>query len=143
MKITDTNVPFEEGVSADASASNVSHTGVACADKLRGTIYLQTANIEVRGKGGTATATVLFDSGSDRSYISSSLADKIQPEWVGSKALSYAAFGTWEPSKCLERGIFQIYLKDTQGVGTMMQVMEVPVICAPMYRVVLPEVFGS
>jgi hypothetical protein len=45
-------------------------------------VLLQTARVKVHGKKGVTEATVLFDTGSDRTYVSSSLVHKVGPQWV-------------------------------------------------------------
>ena len=54
---------------------------------------LQTARESVHGKCGVADAIILFDTGSDKTYTSRDLVDRIGPEWVGSQNLAYAVFG--------------------------------------------------
>ena len=61
-------------------------------------VMLQTTSILVHGKCGVAEAVILFDTGSDKSYISETLVGKIGPEWVGSQCEPYAAFGSSQTS---------------------------------------------
>jgi hypothetical protein len=57
------------------------------------TTVLQTAKMKVHGVKGMAETTLLLDSGSDRSYVSSDLVNKIGPEWLSAQPLRYAAIG--------------------------------------------------
>ena len=54
---------------------------------------LPIARVVVHGSKGLVKATLLFDSGSDRSYVSSALINKAGDKWVGSQESAYVAFG--------------------------------------------------
>ena len=60
---------------------------VSCVNAVTGVssrrVMLQTTSILVHGKCGVAEAVILFDTGSDKSYISETLVGKIGPEWLG------------------------------------------------------------
>ena len=74
----------------------ISHQNNPCTNK----VVLLTARVKVAGTSGcTTNATVLFDTGSDRTYVSSSLVRKVKPEWVDAQPMAYAAFGTGKASK--------------------------------------------
>ena len=77
-------------------------------------VILQIAQAYVINDGNVTNATVLFDTGSDRSYISSSLVRKVGPKWVGAQQISYAAFGNDKPGKSHLRNIYEINLKGLQ-----------------------------
>ena len=62
------------------------------------TVVMQTLQIEVQGKAGKTKANVLFDTGSDRSYISTKLRSQIKPDYVKSEFVSYSSFGGNEPN---------------------------------------------
>ena len=55
--------------------------------------FLPTARVQVRGREGWFTATLLFDSGSDRSYVSKDLVAKVRPKWVRRSSVSFSTFG--------------------------------------------------
>ena len=91
------------------SVSNITHVGVASSVKSVNNVrctLLQTASVNVKGKQGIAKATLLFDSGSDRSYISCALVDKLKPEFVSSEPVMYTAFGNGKP----EMEIYTMFL---------------------------------
>ena len=46
---------------------------------------LQIAQVRVKGNGSEVKANLLFDSGSDKSYISSSFVRKTDPRFVGGR----------------------------------------------------------
>ena len=61
--------------------------------------------------GKSGIFTVLFDTGSDRSYVSSRLVKRVEPEWVGTQQISYSAFGTDHGGKSELRNLFHVNLK--------------------------------
>ena len=69
-------------------------------------VLLQTARVKVRGAWGVTEATILFDTGSDRSYVTSELVGKVGPSWVDSQPIAYSGFGAGNTSKAQMRSIF-------------------------------------
>ncbi|XP_037775537.1 uncharacterized protein LOC119572501 [Penaeus monodon] len=92
QKISDTAESSSENCSPE-----VNHVGVAlskCNVLTKTSCVLQTARVKVYGDSGICCeATLLFDTGSDRSYVSSNFVKKVKPKWVSSETVSYAAFG--------------------------------------------------
>ena len=94
------NVVKEERIENSKTENNtVSHSTSAVSNSQNDVkkcyrVRLQTARTSARGKQVVTDVNILFDTGSDRSYVSSSLVKKIQPEFVETVNLSYAAFGT-------------------------------------------------
>ncbi|XP_063590241.1 uncharacterized protein LOC134767126 [Penaeus indicus] len=78
-----------------------------------------------RAKGEINTATLLFDTGSDRSYVSSNLVKKVKPKWVSSETVSYAAFGGRKSPPGKQSNIFDLKLVGLQGVKHLMA-LEIP-----------------
>ena len=76
---------------------SVAHTAPPGA-KLPPSVALQFARVTVRGCRGITEATVMFDMGSDRSFVSDELVKKIQPQWVDSEPVAFASFGSGKPS---------------------------------------------
>ena len=113
-----------------------SHVGVAGSVKsCLKQVVSQTANVRLLGPKGSTNVTVLFDSGSDRTYVSSKLVNKLGLKWVGSTELRYAVFGGGHSSTLL-RNIYELNL---EGVGRdlpkiSLNAVEVPVICTPMSK---------
>ena len=130
-----------------APAEAVSHTGISAINTgspgnyshVRSRVLLQTAWVKVRGNGGTAMANVLFDSGSNRSYITSDLVRKLGAEWVDSEPVSYAAFGTADPSLNEMRNIYNVILHGSNDIGHSLRATEIPVISAPLFRPAVPD----
>ena len=71
-------------------------------------VLLQTARVKVRGARGVTEATILFDTGSDRSYVTSELVGKVGPLWVDSQPIAYSGFGAGNTSKAQMRSIFDL-----------------------------------
>ena len=113
------------------------HKGMTCNPKGKSHVLLQTAKVKVRGSKGTADAVVLFDTGSDRTYMSERLVNAIGPEWIRTQHVSYASFGSSEPSAPVLRNVYSVSLCGRQGSVTI-TATEVPTICAAMYRPPLP-----
>ena len=82
---------------------------------------------------------ILFDSGSDRSYISSRVLDKIKPEWVDMENLSFSTFGSTKPTENSMRNIYRLNMKCNDSSYVSIQVTEVPNICTPVSCPVLPD----
>ena len=126
--------------------ANVSVTTVAQTGSKRSSL-LQMAKVSIIGHCGVTTATVLFDSGSDRSYITSSLVRDIEPEYVGAQPVSYVSFGKEKAGNGVFRNIFRLNLQGIHGEKESFLVTEIPVICAPMFRTEVPsdmlQAFGN
>ena len=99
---------------------------------------LQTARVFVKGSTGTVRATLLFDSGSDRSYVSSSLTSQLNLSKVAAQPVSYAAFGGGKANGKVTGDVFDLELEGLMGGSTKLRVTEVPVICTPMKRKGVP-----
>lgn len=135
-----------KGVSGDKGTDLcVSQVGVALSrpdvvsKEVNRTCVLQTAKVRLYGnKGQCVTATVLFDTGSDRSYVTSSLVRKVRPKWMGSEPITYSAFGSKMP-KNHTCNLFDLTLTSYKGVEHSLVAVEVPTICAPLLRSRVPS----
>ena len=99
------------------SSPCVSHVSgnVSNVNSVSGTtthVFLQTARVSVHGKCGMADAIILFDTGSDMTYIPR---DRIGPEWVGSQNLAYAVFGGNHISNAEQRNVYSVILQGSRG----------------------------
>ena len=115
-------------------------TGVAHSDLTHpqtGHVLLQAARVRVRGEAGTAEAVVIFDTGSDRSYISERMVNLISPDFVCNQQVSYAAFGNSRPGESQLRNLYQVSMLGENQVESIV-LTEIPVVCAPMYRPAVP-----
>ena len=98
-------------------------------------IVLPTARVKVRGDKGPVEATVLFDSGSDRSYVSESLVKRVGAQWTDSKRVSYVAFGGGKSSDCV-RDVFTLSVQGEaqSSPAVRIEAVQVPMICSPLRR---------
>ena len=105
-------------------------------------IVLPTAAVLVKGRNGrTVRATVLFDTGSNRSYVSSSLVRRCAPEWVECREIAYTAFGGSE-SGSKSRNIYRVQMSGacvSNPAMVQIEAAEVPVICSPLARPSVPS----
>ena len=97
---------------------------------------LQTARVNV--KHTNTRINVLFDSGSDRSYISSACANRLKLTKVGQEKIAVAIFGESKPHNPKTRSKFKLSLDCIVGSEEMI-VTESPMICAPIQRPKLPD----
>lgn len=102
-------------------------------------IVLQTARVFIQGQNGVVEATVCFDSGADRSYISSRLVKQAGLKWVSSECTRYACFGGSQ-SASQDRNVFKVTARNRlcPSQQVTFSAVEVPVICQPMYRQSVP-----
>ncbi|XP_064650936.1 uncharacterized protein LOC135502211 [Lineus longissimus] len=120
--------------SSSQSGESASHVTVSCTNDRVHTV-LPTACVSVRGpKGRMETANVLFDTGSDTTFISSAFVKKKVPEWVTSKYMSYAAFGGNTPSSCSVHNVYKVDLQSRTVESRLLQAVEVKTIGAPLVR---------
>ena len=135
------SVPEGVPVVGKKEAVNSVSASLSCV-RGRACTVLPTASVLVQGPNGSVQATVLFDSGSDRSYVSSSLVKKVGAKWVGSQESSYVAFGGGK-SGASHCDVYELRLSGAHMANPAMhqiRVMEVPLICAPLQR---PRVMSS
>ena len=118
--------------------SVVQHTGISCVTS-RASVLLQTAKIKIVGNSGVTEAVVLFDTGSDKTYISEKLVNKINPEWLCSESVAYSAFGSSAPSRSEVRNVYNVNLDCNNGVLKSIVATEIPVICTPLFCPFVPQ----
>ena len=70
-------------------------------------VALQFAHVTVHGNQGVTEATVMFDTGSDRSNVTQDLVNHVKPKWVDSEPVAFDSYGSGKPSKTDLRHIFQ------------------------------------
>ena len=81
--------------------------------------------------------TLLFDSGSDRSYVTKEIVSKVKPKYVRSTDVSFSTFGGVR-SRGSRSKVFALTLKGERGGSEVsVELPEVPVICLPLSRPVV------
>ena len=74
---------------------------------------LQTAKVNIMGSNGIPIEVrALFDSGSDRTYVSSNIVKKYKPEWISSQPIAYSVFGGDNSSKSRQSNIYKLKVLD-------------------------------
>ncbi|XP_068232097.1 uncharacterized protein [Palaemon carinicauda] len=105
---------------------------------------LQTAKVKVmNNKGGFVTAKLLFDSGCDRSYVSSKFTEICKPEWVTRTEAPYSSFGGHcsgghSSGKDIETNVYKLNVLDNKGKIIPIFAASIPKICNPLVRPVVP-----
>ena len=120
--------------SATRSSSTTSFVSVANSTPPGDMSALQFARVTVHGSQGVTEATVMFDTGSDRSYVTQDLVNSVKPKWVDSEPVAFASFGSDKPSKTDLRHIFSVNLQDNHDTDQPLLATAVDVICAPLSR---------
>ena len=100
---------------------------------------LQTAKVTVKGSKGECVLTMMFDTGSDNTYVSSDAVKKVGPEWLTSNSIAFAAFGEGKPSNKQSRNIYKVNVANKFGGWERINCIEVKSICAPMLRSRIPQ----
>ena len=113
-------------------------SGISATKNINSVTVLQTAQIHVRSNGQNFKATVLFDTGSDNSYISKKISSVINPKLVGFKNLSYSAFGEKSQTKPKNSKLFSVDLVGLDKAIYSLEAIEIPYICKPLFRPQVP-----
>ena len=101
---------------------------------------LQTIKISVRGdQGRKAEIIALFDTGSDRTYISQEAIERVGAKRVNQISLAYASFGSDTVSRTEDRNVHAVKVSGIEGGGEMeIQATAIPIICAPVTQPSVP-----
>lgn len=118
-----------------------SHTGMCslATKQDSSNVVMQVLKLEVRGRNGIVEANVLFDSGADRTYVSSDLVNQIDPEFQRSERVAFCSFGNGKASKEELRNIYSLELRGSKTGCGVIAATEVPVVCAPLFRRSIPS----
>ena len=98
-------------------------------------VVLPTAYVNVHGAKGVVSARLVFDSGSQRTFVSRSLVRKIGAEYLGTKRVSYAAFGGSRSDD--DRAVYMLKVSSanqSRPTTHSFPAIQVPVICPPLSR---------
>lgn len=135
---------------SESKGSYVNHVGVAHSgprhrprpneNKVNQTFsVLQTATITVYSETGAShKATLLFDTGSDKSYVSSNFVKKVKPKWLSSEPISYTAFGGSKSANGISN-VYDLKLLDRSNIVHSLSAVEIPTICTPLIRPCVPN----
>ena len=101
---------------------------------------LQTAKVNVMGSNGIPIEVrALFDSGSDRTYVSSDIVRKCKPQWISSQPIAYSVFGGDNSSKSRQSNIYRLKVLGCDKLSHSLTAVEIPKICQPLIRPVVPN----
>lgn len=124
-----------KGQMTGGSTSNVEPVLSNAVNQQSVQTVLQTVKVLVNSGGRAVPATALLDSGSDRSYITKALVDRVKPRRLGSVKSHVSVFGSSEPSRERTCNVFECSLSNAQSSECfLLKCVEVPSICAPMQR---------
>lgn len=122
------------------SCSLISNTLRNSCEPSKRLALFPTAEIVVRGNTGNFTATLLFDSGSDRSYISRRLVKSARLNHISSEKIKFAVFGG--RTSCEDKDVFEICVRNNSYSDNneyKLRVVEVPMICSQVKRFEVPN----
>jgi hypothetical protein len=100
---------------------------------------MQTVEVEIHGRSGVTKANVMFDTGSDRSYVSTEIVKKIDPEFVKSEVVSYRTFGGSKPKSEDLRNLYSMELRGLETGKGLVIATEIPTVCTDLCRRKLPD----
>jgi hypothetical protein len=126
--------------SSDNGPSGIYHTVVLNqTKKVTECSVFQTAKVLVSGCNAQVEATILFDSGSDKSYVCQNIIDKIGSKWLSSCNITYAPFGGGKVTNV--RNVYQLDVRSAVNgsKSIALKAISVPTITVPLYRNRVPE----
>ncbi|KAH7961862.1 hypothetical protein HPB52_012882 [Rhipicephalus sanguineus] len=91
------------------------------------TVLLQTATAQCSGESSNAHVRIMFDGGSQRSYITTQTAQKLGCEVVGQERLSVGFFGGHQEERPFRK--VKVFLETKRGEKRELEVLETDVIC--------------
>lgn len=113
--------------------------GVSLSCTTGGVTLLPIADVIVDGKDGPVHATLIFDSGADKSFVSGKLTKEVKGDYKGSVDMTCASFGGGKTVNVCNVYELNISAKNVcVPTATKIRVVEVPVICAPLVRPRVP-----
>ena len=134
--------PVASTHTSDSESFQSLHVGVTFATDINTRTVLQTAKVKVLDdKGNKIEANVLFDSGADRSFISSKFLKRVKAKWVRTECMPCNSFGGHSTDNF--HNIFNISLCDLQGGYHSLFAAEVPLVAAPLCRFKVPTALIS
>lgn len=136
----------ENKVANNSSSSNSSKTAAALYSANVHQNVVHTALPLCKVMINDIPATMLFDSGADKSFVSSTLVKKAKPKFLHKEMVQFASFGGGKSQNSL-KNVYSLSAKGTKQGECNIIATEVPNICAPMIRPSVPqsklECFGN
>ena len=126
---------FEHAVSGPEEVENVPNVSTSLyVDQYRGSVLLQTATAEVvrpDNDSNPLNVRLIFDSCSQRSYVTQAVKEKLQLPVVGRDSLLIKTFGESD-ARLRTCEIVQVGIKTLCDTTAYIQAYVVPVICGPL-----------
>ena len=122
--LADTEQSNEHKIEQNGRPSNV-----FCGVEKGNNVLLQCAMANVVNNGLSASTCVLFDSGSQRSYINSKLKTKLNLKYLRTEKLILRTFSSNE-DKLQNLDVYQVCVEGRNGVHIFLEALCVPYICA-------------
>ena len=108
-----------------------------CGNKIS---VLQTAKTKlISNSHDSVGVTILFDSGSDRSYILSDVAKSNKLKVMGWENVTFSAFGNKNSSSAKLSKIYKLNLLGVDNRQYSINVLEIDTICNPLFRQQIPS----
>ena len=127
----------DEPVTVTNNSSDLNLQNLACtvsSKSVCSNVVMQIAKIPVHSEKGVTIANVLFDTGSNRTYVSNDFVQRAQPELIGCETVSYASFGQTDKGSSRLRNVFSLNLKHANSDNcSSIAAIEIPVICTPIF----------
>ena len=105
-------------------------------------VFLQTARTQASAtdNGDLVPVRILFDGGSERSYVTTELQRRLELKPLKKERLNLNTFGT-EQSLRKDCDLVKIVLKDRDGLDIEIQALTFPTICVPPATMINPHLF--
>ena len=97
----------------------------------------KTANVKVVGQRGSVNVTLLFDGGSDHTFVTNDLVKKIGSKWVENCTVGFAPFGGGKSHG--NRSVYELQCLGNDGNVISFSAISVPVITLPIKRHPVPK----
>ena len=141
-QVTPTSVDLSRNLSPSAASFQPKSENIVCINHStvqNSTVsVLQTAKVKVKVGNNVYVATLLFDTGSDKSYISSKFASKIKPDLIGREVIQFSVFGESNTSKSFLSKLFSLDIVGIDNQINNIEVLEVPNVCKTLFRPKVP-----
>ena len=122
-----------QGENPNAHTVHVQSTTTTTSTNAKGQVMLQTATALATNEDGSKTAKVkiLFDSGSQRSYITNSLKSRLNIKSKKTETLHLNTFGerSYRKQKC---EVSPLLLRSNKNEDILISTLSFPVICSPL-----------
>lgn len=128
LKSVETNNSDDQNVGAQ------SHVTFCQSSLSNTTTVLQTLLLKING----IDMNVLFDSGSDKSFITSTAVNRLRPPFVGRETVRMAGFGSKQPSAGKTRNVYSVNFDLSDNKTQTLLLTEVDSISAMLHKPKIP-----